>query len=261
MKRVAVLIPIYRPGLDPLEKFSLDTSLACLRGRDTAFIGPADLDRSYYLEHYPGIPMIEFEAHYFESIAGYNRLLVSQGFYVRFLRYEFILILQTDAILLRDELDHWCWQPFDYVGAPWPDGHELFINVGRFEGAFGKRLKVHVGNGGLSLRRTRACLALLEEFTVAISVFDKTGSSEDLFFSFMGALSGDFVIPNQITASLFSLELRPAYYIEVNGGRLPMGGHAWWKHDPEFWRPLLPSLTADTLSELPPKFRLPRDGA
>jgi hypothetical protein len=157
-------------------------------------------------------------------------------FYERFSNYKFILILQTDAIILRDELDFWCAQPFDYVGAPWPDGYEIFVNLGLFEGEYGKRVKVEVGNGGLSLRRVNKCISLLKEFEAAISVFCSSGSSEDLFFSVMASLSNDFVVPNAITASRFSLELSPSFFFHVNGGQMPMGGHAWWRHEPEFWQ-------------------------
>ena len=240
MENLVLLIPVYKASLDKFEQFSLDHSLAILsENRNIFFIAPDTIDRQYYAEHYPSIPFIAFESCFFESIAGYNRLLLSTDFYQRFRNYEFLLILQTDAILLRDELDWWCNQPFDYIGAPWPDGYELFVNAGRFEGNNGKRVKVHVGNGGLSLRRIKKCLSLLEEFREIVQVFEQTGSSEDLFFSVMGALSGDFVIPNEMTASRFSLELKPSYYFDVNGGKLPMGGHAWWKYEPEFWQTYL----------------------
>ena len=238
--QLVVLVPIYRAHLDALEQFSLDVSLSVLAGRYVRFIGPSGMDLSLYTERYPSVPFIGFDEASFSSIPGYNRLLLSPEFYQQFAEYEFMRILQTDAIILRDELDYWCVQPFDYIGAPWPDGYELFVNLGLFEGAFGKRVKVHVGNGGLSLRRISKCVSLLNEFDIAISVFSHTGSSEDLFFSVMGALSGDFIIPNEITASRFALELKPSYYVAVNGGKLPMGGHAWWKHEPEFWRKLLP---------------------
>lgn len=239
MQSVVVLIPIYKAEPDPLEMYSLDRSLLSLGGRKVFFIGPNGLNRKMYSERYAGTGFIGFDDDYFSSIPGYNRLLLKAEFYQRFSEYEFMLILQTDAIVLRDELDYWCSQPFDYIGAPWPDGYELFVNLGLFEGAYGKRVKVQVGNGGLSLRRIHKCTSLLKEFDVAIGVFDRAGSSEDLFFSVMGALSGDFIIPNEITASRFSLELKPSYYFAVNGGKLPMGGHAWWKHEPEFWRNLL----------------------
>ena len=233
---IIVIVPIYKPVLDGDEKFSLDYSLAKLAGRKVVFVGPASLDSGFYLQTYKELEFVAFDDLYFSSIAGYNRLLLSDTFYRHFAEYAFMLVLQTDAIVLRDELDYWCAQPFDYVGAPWPDGVEVLINVGRFAGDKGKRVKAMVGNGGFSLRRIQKCMGLLAEFPDAVEVFTRTGSSEDLFFSLIGTLSNDFLIPNEITASRFAMELRPSYYHAVNGGNLPMGGHAWSKYEPEFWR-------------------------
>lgn len=233
------MIPIYKDKLDDIERYSVEYSLSALANREIRFIGPQSLDIAYYASHYGHIPFESFPAPSFESIEEYNRLLLSKHFYERYDAYEFILILQTDAIVLRDELDFWCAQPFDYVGAPWPFGYELFVNLGLFEGSFGRHVRVTVGNGGLSLRRVDKCKKILSEFATAIDVFCKTGSSEDLFFSVMGSLSHDFVVPNEITASRFAMELRPSYYYHVNGGYAPMGGHAWYKTEPEFWKPLL----------------------
>ncbi|MFC7421113.1 DUF5672 family protein [Iodobacter arcticus] len=238
-----VLIPLYKSSLSAIEEYSLDFSLRSLANRQAFFIAPNSLVCDYYRTRYPLLGFVFFADDCFASIAAYNRLLLSSSFYERFANFDFILILQTDAIVLRDDLDIWMSKPFDYIGAPWPDGNELFVNLGRFEGEFGKAIKVYVGNGGLSLRRAHKCIALLNEFPDAIAVFLKTGSSEDLFFSYMGALSADFIIPNEITASLFSMELKPAYYYQVNGGIAPMGGHAWWKYDAAFWKAFLPPST------------------
>lgn len=237
---MVVIVPIYQPVLDGLEAYSLDRSMATLHQREIIFIGPEGLDLAYYRARYGDITYRAYPPVCFASIPGYNRLLLSQAFYQDFIGYEFSLVCQTDAIALRDELDDWCAQPFDYIGAPWPDGYRLMVNAGRFEGAKGKLVHVNVGNGGFSLRRNRKAMALLEEFAVILNVFLQTGSSEDLFFSVMGSLSNDYLVPNEVTASRFSMELRPSFYHAVNGGKLPMGTHAWWKSEPEFWRPLLP---------------------
>jgi hypothetical protein len=237
---VITLVPVYKPELDEVEQYSLDCSLAALPNRDIRFIGPASLDYGYYASRYPHIPEVRFPDEYFASIQGYNRLLLSVEFYEYFAAAEFMLVLQTDAVVLRDELDHWCNQPFDYVGAPWPEGVELFVNLGRFAGDKGRRVRAMVGNGGLSLRRIRKCISLLREFPDATEYFNLSGSSEDLFFSLMGPLSSDFVLPNEITASLFSMELKPSYYYSVNGMRLPMGCHAWTKYEPAFWAQYFP---------------------
>lgn len=233
----AIVIPIYRAELEPLEKYSLDYSFRQLQtGRDLFFVAPEHLDVSYYAMHFPGVPVVRFDNGYFASVKGYNRLLLNPAFYTHFgASHEFTLILQTDAILLRDELDHWCSQPWDYVGAPWPDGLEVLLNLDCFGGELGKKVKVHVGNGGLSLRRNAACIALLQEFEQATDMFLRSGSSEDIFFSLIGAQSVDFKIPNERVASLFALELQPERYLAINKGRAPMGGHAWWRYNQPFW--------------------------
>lgn len=237
----AVLTPIYMPALPPLHEFSLDQSLIQLKGRDIRFLAPNGLDVGYYTTRYPGVPFHFFDASYFASIAGYNRLLLDPRFYERFARHEFVLILQTDAIIFRDELDFWCSGPFDYIGAPWPGGWEVSIDAGRFSGPFRRRERILVGNGGLSLRRVGKCIALLEEFGGDVAAtYGQTCTNEDMYFAWMGALSSDFIMPNEMTASRFSVELQPSYYVAMNGGRLPMGAHAWWKYEPEFWRQWLP---------------------
>jgi len=232
---VVVLVPIYKDMLDANEQLGVDHSLKVLRGRDIRFIAPDKLDGRYYQARYPSVPIERFAPPCFDSIQEYNRLLLNADFYRRYQAAEFILVLQTDAIVLRDELDHWCAKPFDYVGAPWPKLYELQLQTGRFEGGFSKHVRIHVGNGGLSLRRIAKSIRLLEEFPIELDLFLRTGSSEDLFFSVMGSLSCDFVLPNEVTASLFAMESWPTYYYRINGGKAPMGGHAWWINEPAFW--------------------------
>ncbi|MEI6713066.1 MAG: DUF5672 family protein [Verrucomicrobiota bacterium] len=234
----AVVIPVYRKVLEPLEEFSLDYSLEKLTGRDAFFVGPRSLDLSYYTARYPNVKVMLFDDEYFVSIKGYNKLLLDPAFYEKFSTHEFMLILQTDAIVLKDELDHWCAAPYDYVGAPWPDPLEIMINLDVFTGVAGKKVKTQVGNGGLSLRRNRKCIALIAEFPEATQMFLRSGSSEDIFFSLMGSQSLEFVIPNDRVAGRFSLEVRPEFYFALNGNRAPMGGHAWWQQMP-FWMQFL----------------------
>lgn len=252
-----VLIPIYRNTLEPLEQFSLTYSLRRLGGRHVAFIGPASLDTTFYERTYSGITLLRYADEYFQSIRGYNRLLLNSSFYNDFLTrgFEFTLILQTDAILLRDELDNWCTQAFDYIGAPWPGGLDLTLNLDCFCGDFAKSVQLTVGNGGLSLRRNAACAALLHEFPQTLQAFLQSGSSEDIFFAVAGSQSKSFVMPNERQASLFALELQPERYLAINAGHLPMGGHAWWRYNQPFWLPLLdavpPILVAATPTSKP----------
>jgi hypothetical protein len=247
----AVVVPLYRKVLEPLEEFSLDYSLACLAARDVVFVAPKSLDLAYYAERYPGRRAVFFEDAFFASIQGYNRLLLNPGFYETFAAYEHMLVLQPDAIVLSDALDYWCNTPYDYVGAPWPDPLEISLNLDVFKGGLSKSVKVQVGNGGLSLRRNRKCIQLLQEFPEATQMFLQSGSSEDLFFSFMGSQSLGFLLPNDRVAGLFSLEVRPEFYFALNGNQPPMGGHAWWKQMP-FWMQFIKKTPPIFLGSEPP---------
>ncbi len=242
MNTCAIVIPVYKAQLDDMEQFSLDYSLARLKpGRSLSFIAPVSLDMSYYTQRYPGVGVVRFPDEFFASIQGYNRLLLNPGFYQHFIDHEFMLILQTDALVLKDELDEWCALPYDYVGAPWPDGLEIMVNVDVFSGDMRKRVKTHVGNGGFSLRRNAKCIRLLQEFPQATQMFLHTGSSEDIFFAILGSQSSDFLIPNERVAARFALELKPEHYHVINGGVAPMGAHAWWRYNQAFWESLLES--------------------
>jgi hypothetical protein len=242
--QLIILIPIYKSKFAALEQFSIDYSLAKSSGRQHCFIAPEGLDCSYYHLRYPGVGYEFFPPHYFDSVQSYSRLLLSEGFYGRFVGFEFILMLQSDAIMLTDDLDFWLAQPFDYIGAPWPDGIELTVQRDRFCGENHRRVRTHVGNGGFSLRRVSKCLALIHEFPEMNAKFTEVGTNEDSYFSLLGMLSTDFIIPNEITASRFSMELKPEFYYAANGRRFPMGAHAWATVQPRFWAPCIPPLAA-----------------
>lgn len=240
--RITVVIPLYKPTLDPLEHYSLAYSLQVLRGRPAMAIGPTRLPLDYYREHFPQLGFQPLPDEFFASVVNYNRLLLSPAFYRMFAGSEFMLLLQTDAIVIADELDHWCAQPYDFVGAPWPEGVPVRQSGTRLAALLPAIDRVFVGNGGLSLRRTVACAELLEAHEgELLDYFMRTGSSEDLFFACAGQDSPQFTLPDELTAARFATELRTESYV-ARTGRLPMGAHAWWKYDQFFWRARLPGL-------------------
>jgi hypothetical protein len=240
--RVAVLIPIYKPTLLPLEEFSVTHSLSLIKERECVFVAPDGLDVSYYQKHYPRSRFELFAPENFTSVESYSRLLLSPDFYNRFLDYEFILILQPDAILFRDDLDFWMDQGYDYIGAPWPEGIEITLWRDDFQGDRRQRIRTHVGNGGLSLRRVRSCLELINEFPETYAAFVRSGTNEDAYFSLLATQSACFRIPEPIVASRFSMELAPDRYFADNGQCMPMGAHGWWSVQPTFWAPCLPTF-------------------
>jgi 2-polyprenyl-3-methyl-5-hydroxy-6-metoxy-1,4-benzoquinol methylase len=244
MHDVVVVVPIYKPQLSALEAYSLSYSLKKLNGRDICFIGPDGLNVDYYIREYSDAKFLGCDRKYFASVQGYSDFLLNRAFYDLFNAYDFLLVLQTDAIVLNGDLSCWIDGGFDYVGAPWPGGMSQLVNFDKFTGEGAIQIKSHVGNGGLSLRRVSRCISLLEEFPAAVQIYKEHAFNEDCYFAIMGALSQNFKIPDQATAALFSLEMSPRHYWGLTK-RNPSGGHAWWKYDVLFW--------LERLNPLPPK--------
>ncbi|MCL1892691.1 MAG: hypothetical protein FWG02_00455 [Holophagaceae bacterium] len=246
---VIFVVPVYLPQLPDLDLFSLKHSVDVLNPeRKIAFICQQSLDTSYYSNLFPNVEFITFDDNYFLSVENYSRLLLSEFFYQKFDNFEFALISQTDAILLRDELDYWVSQDYDYIGAPWPTSLSIVVNTDIYKGQE-KKVYSSVGNGGLSLRRVKKCIKLLNEFPEAVTNMSNAGIHEDLFFSVFGQLSNDFSIPDKISASKFSMEISADYFLYLNGGHPPMGGHAWWRYHADFWLNLLGN-SADPIRDL-----------
>ena len=102
MKNTAVVVPIYKEKLDPLEKLSLEHSYAVLCNHDFYFVHPESLNIDiYYKDHYYNGIFKSLDDKYFCDINGYNTLLLSLFFYNIFIDYKFILILQILLILYQ----------------------------------------------------------------------------------------------------------------------------------------------------------------
>jgi hypothetical protein len=235
-KSLAIVIPVYKPGLNLLEQFSVDYLLTKTPERKVIFVAPQDLNTSYYLERYPHIAFEHFPTQYFQSIAGYNGLLLSAAFYQRFDNYDYILIHQTDALLFKDNLDVWMDLGYDYIGAPWPQGMSLDLGNENAEVYHGTRFQAFVGNGGFSLRSVEKSIAILREAQMLHAFWLAHSLNEDCFYAFAGLLTEQFSIPTPEIASRFSLELQAEQYVSANQGEIPTGCHAWWKHDFPFWQ-------------------------
>jgi hypothetical protein len=141
------------------------------------------------------------------TLGEYNLLLKNSSFWKRLLSMgcEHALIFQTDTLLLKDNLDDFL--QYDYVGAPWftPTNH-LFTN---------SKLDKKVGNGGLSLRKTRTMIYIIDKMSNKNSVVS-SHYNEDIFFSFNGIKLG-IHIPHFSIANSFSVETMYHPY--------PMGMH------------------------------------
>ena len=238
MSDCAIIIPVYKADMTANELLSLRRVIHVLISHPLILCAPTGLDISAYIAEYQGFRVEYFDKEYFESIAGYNRLMLSPIFYGRFQANEYILIYKLDSDVFRDELDLWCNKGYDYIGAPWvvspPKNPEA--KKPRFDMA--KMMLGKVGNGGFSLRKVKTHLRASKKLGFLIRFFPK---NEDFFWCCIAPRFIKYKRPTLTEALGFSFELAPSMAFEQNKNKIPFGCHAWEKYEPEFWENYIPA--------------------
>lgn len=230
MQQVAVVIPVYQRNLAESEQISLQQCQRVLGNYPICIVAPENLDTDFiatYIDHYT---VIRFPDTYFLSPKTYNHLLVSEGFYQAFISFEYILIYQLDAYVFEDKLKDWCEKGYDYIGAPKLKKEHLADKVSLLSEPI-------LMNGGLSLRNVKSILRYIRYYGF---FFNTWKANEDAMFSFAQRRAYPFrwllKLPSWQEALAFSIEKNPQIGIQILGGELPFGCHAWEKYNPSFWR-------------------------
>ncbi len=268
-----VVIPVYKDVPSTSERASIRQTFRVLGKHDIVFVTHEGCRLDEYrkiVEGEHGTLRTEFfDKGYFDSTAHYSDLCFSEAFYLRFKDHDYMLICQTDAWVFRDELDYWCSQNYDYIGAPiyFPYNEKRFTRI-----FFG------IGNGGFCLRKISHCLKVVrhnrkktflkpraltrmywyyflynEAFTSNIlkrlalvgkvvakcfGISNTTGYfiqnhiNEDMLFGTWAAQSwglADCRIPDELNAARFSMELNAPTLYNQLGDKLPFGCHAFEK--------------------------------
>lgn len=234
MKEICVVIPIYKSKLNIDEEFSVKRTIGILDRRPLFFVAPSNLDLSYYKENYPEVKVEFFEARFFKNIQAYSRLLLSKKFYKRFDKYEYMLIAQTDAIILdnEDKLDIFADMDYDYWGSPWEKECVLYPAI--FKGMyklqrFLNTISARCGNGGFCLRKITSMLEILGEHPIAICISKwHAKANEDVVLCYYLNYEKKYSLPTAEVAESFAVEQTASMVLE-RGGR-PYAIHAYEKY-------------------------------
>lgn len=220
MKKYAVVIPIYRAQMYPIEKFSFDNNIQKLQQYDIYAIMPESLDFPHlHVKEY--FKLIRFDNCFFRDYHTYSQLLMSEEFYQAFNVYEKILICQLDAYVFEDRMEYFCSLPYDYIGAP------AFLHY-YADGT----CDICPGNGGFSLRDVQNTLRLLKHHS---NERDTWNSTEDAFFSFCAMKYPDeFCMPSASVAASFAFDRFVSTMYKWTNQKLPFGIHAWSTYASQF---------------------------
>lgn len=245
--KAAVIIPIYKTVLSKTEEMSLQQCLRVLGNYDIIMVCPKKFNKDKFKDI--NVKFEEFEEQYFKNIEGYNKLLLQSYFYERFLNYDYILIYQLDAFVFKDELENWCNKGYDYIGAPWLATKNLTSKI--FNVFASKKLKQRksiwykVGNGGLSLRKTKSFYEISNKLADVITIHLKNKEEifgiEDVFWSLKAPeYFPNFSIPDYKEAAKFALDRKPKIGFKINNSELPFACHGFNKPKViNFWMPII----------------------
>lgn len=137
----------------------------------------SDMNFTLLKKNFPDAEIINLKCHLSEDL--YNLLLTNISFWNK-IKYEKILIFQTDSGILENRIDEFL--QYDYVGAPW-------------------RFQVHGGNGGLSIRSKDKMISVCEKYPYNYALH----GNEDVYFSNHLELVGGNLAPREVCAN-FSVE-------------------------------------------------------
>lgn len=257
MKRIAVIVPIYKESLTLFEEFSFYRNANILSNRDIFLLGPRRM-KSYLFELKKTIPngnvCIVDDKFFNNKLSGNSRLMLSYDLYNNFKSYDFMLICHFDCILFEDQLDYWMLQGYDNIGAP------LFRNKRN------DSISLRMGNnGGLCLRNIKSCLKILSRIKYTYSNISILWQMEDrlewkifrilrdgLLFNYKWSILRPLIhedmfwsvlAPRQFPwfknapfekAKYFAFEEKPDKLFEMTNHTFPFGIHAWWKNDKNF---------------------------
>jgi len=257
-----VVIPIHDASPSAYELISFQQCFRILSNYPIKVVAPQGLTLHKYKEVVSNFETVYIDPLWQSTLIKYNQLKLSLFFYDLFKEYDFLLTYELDAFVFKDDLEYWCKQGYDYIGAPWFEG---------FGNATADAKLIGVGNSGFSLRNIKSTqkaiklmyykdpedfkygrknylLAYLKlPFRWLLTVFTdnykvpKNGEiNEDMLIRIIGDnFQKHFRIAPVNEAIKFSFEVNPDQLFELNDKKLPTGCHAWWRYNLNFWKPFI----------------------
>jgi len=252
----AIVIPTHRASPLPEERISLTQCQKILGSRDIYLLIPEGLNIDAYHQIFSNIKSIHAPPEFMANHQAYNRLMISPFIFSHLKAHSHILIHEPDSIVIEDDLDFWCHQGFDYIGAPWFKGdssatldlsatgnfgfslintqvvNEIFASSPRWYSPAMIFRDLFRGLRGGKGYISRALKALGPSGKLS-GAFDLFEGHCDIFWSFtVPRVVAKFKVAPPAIAIQFSWETHPEKCYELNGNKPPFGLHAWAKHNP-----------------------------
>ena len=213
--KCCIVIPTYKKyeGLNNFEKKTLENTIKIMHEYPIIIIYPEGLEIKGY-ENIDINKFIPFDKKYFRSVRGYNDLMLSPFLYETFKEYEYMLLVQLDAYIFKNDLEYFIELGYDYIGSL----HAINQGTNIHHPGVGDNLVC--GNGGFSLRKVNSFIEASKNIMKDLNgMFDW----EDVLYSYWYKDKLNIAPPE--IALKFGWQQYPEKCYENNNKELPFGSH------------------------------------
>lgn len=214
---VTVLIPLFGHPLTPVEAYALASCHKHLGDFPITFLKSDTLPLSDELRDIcPNADAVSIDPRYLASRRGYTKLLLSGELYDQFSWSRYLLIMELNGSISRNELGYWCRQGYDFIQSfPEHDQPTSFLqslprrfNPGRYLSAESEGSATFERSNGVSLRRVKAFEKLVKGRKRAINRFLTEYPdpwNDSLFWEYyLNRWSPNLVTPNTLARRHFA---------------------------------------------------------
>lgn len=214
---VTVLIPLFGHPLTPVEVLALESCQKHLGDFPITFLKSDTLALSEEIRDIcPNADSVSVDPRYLASRLGYTKLLLSGELYDQFSWNRYLLIMELNALISRNELGYWCRQGYDFVQSfPEHDKPTPFLQSLPRRLNPENHLSAHSGgtltferSNGVSLRRVKAFAKLVKGKKRAINRFLNAYPdpwNDSLFWEYyLNRWRPELITPNALTRRHFA---------------------------------------------------------
>ena len=214
---VTVLIPLFGTPLTPIEKYVLQTCQKHLGDFPITFLKSESLNLPDEVrEICPDADSVSYDPVFFANRVNYTKFLLGGGLYEQFSWSRYLLILELNSAITKNELAYWCRQGYDFI-QPIPAKEIPLSILGKLKRKFnptsfypaGSEIKTTFErNSGISLRRVKAFQKLVARRKRTINRFLSNypdPENDSLFWEYyVNRWRPELITPNSLARAHFA---------------------------------------------------------
>lgn len=214
---VTILIPDFYQPLTPIERYALVSIQAHLGDFPITFLKAESENLWFELsEICPGADSFSYDDRYFATRHSFSKLLLGNQLYEDFGWSTYLLVLEINTHINKNELAYWCRQGYDFIQpAPrfaieegWWEATQRRLNPAIFMKQQKDSILANAQSSGISLRKVETFKKITRRKKRAIHRYlaegPKAGNDASFWEFYVNRWHPELLVPNQIGRDFFA---------------------------------------------------------